>query len=106
MKMQEKGFYLPLGRSRYLLSYSLLAHMLAVISIFLINISSVVKILFITGIFINQFFHISRLGYLREYKKRPVALINAMNSNQPGSTVSPSLSISNHLTKNVFQFLF
>ncbi|MBL1457736.1 MAG: hypothetical protein COA34_007675 [Methylophaga sp.] len=79
MRTQEKGFYLPLGRSRYLLSYSLLAHMLAVTSIFLINISSVVRILFITGIFINQFFHISRLGYLREYKKRPVALINAMN---------------------------
>lgn len=56
MKTQEKGFYLPLGRSRYLLSYSLLAHMLAVISILLLSVSSVVKILFITGIFINQFF--------------------------------------------------
>ncbi|AFI84194.1 protein YgfX [Methylophaga nitratireducenticrescens] len=79
MKKQEKGFYLPLGRSRYLLSYSLLAHLLAVISIVLIAVSPAVKILFITGIFINQFLHIRRLGYIREYKKRPIALINAMN---------------------------
>ncbi len=77
--MQEKGFYLPLGRSRYLLCYSLLAHLLAVISMVLIAVSPAVKILFITGIFINQFLHIRRLGYIREYKKRPVTLINTMN---------------------------
>lgn len=79
MKKLEKGFYLPLGRSRYLLSYSLLAHLLAVISIVLIAVSPAVKILFITGIFINQFLHISRLGYIQEYKKRPVTLINTKN---------------------------
>ena len=79
MKKQDKGFYLPLARSRLLLIYSLLAHMLAVISVGLLTVIPIVKILFIKGIFINQFLHIRRLGYIREYKKRPVALINAMN---------------------------
>lgn len=79
MKKQEKGFYLSLGRSRLLLIYSLLAHMLAVLSVGLIIVIPAVKILFIIGIFINQFLHIRRLGYIREYKKRPVTLINTMN---------------------------
>jgi len=79
MKEQKKGFYLPLGRSRLLLIYSLLAHMLAVISIVLLTVIPVVKIVFITGVFICQFLHIRRLGYLREYRKRPITLINTMN---------------------------
>lgn len=79
MKKQEKGFYLPLGRSLLLLIYSLLAHILAMISVVLITVNPVIKVLLITGLFINQFLHISRLGYIREYKKRPIALINAMN---------------------------
>ncbi|MDX1750073.1 MAG: protein YgfX [Methylophaga sp.] len=79
MKKQDKGFYLPLARSRLLLIYSLLAHMLAVISVGLITVIPIVKILFIKGIYINQFLHIRRLGYIREYKKRPVTLINTMN---------------------------
>jgi len=50
-----------------------------VISVGLITVMPVVKILFINGILINQFLHIRRLGYIREYKKRPVTLINTMN---------------------------
>lgn len=76
MKIQEKGFYLPLKRTRYLLTYSLLLHMLAVISVSLLAVSMIVKLLFITAVFISQFLHIYRLGFINKYCKRPIALLN------------------------------
>jgi len=74
--MQEKGFYLSLGRSRYLLMYSLLAHVLAMVSVVFLSVNLFVKILMASGLVINQFLHIYRLGYLWVCNKRPVTLVN------------------------------
>lgn len=74
--MQEKGFYLPLKRSRYLLAYSLLLHTLAVISVSLLAASMIVNLLFVTAVFISQYLHIYRLGFIKAFSKRPIALLN------------------------------
>lgn len=74
--MQEKGFYLPLKRSRYLVTYSLLLHTLAVISVSLLAVSMIVKLLLFTAVFISQYLHIYRLGFIQTYSKRPIALLN------------------------------
>ena len=72
--MQEKGFYLPLTRSRYIVIYSFLVHILAVLSISLLAVSMIVKILLVTVGLISQVLHSYRLGIVGEYSKRPVAL--------------------------------
>lgn len=74
--MQEKGFYLPLKRSRYLVTYSLLLHTLAVISVSLLAVSMIVKLLLFTAVFISLYLHIYRLGFIETYSKRPIALLN------------------------------
>lgn len=74
--MQEKGFYLPLKRSRYLLIYSLLMHILAVISVALLSVNPIVKILLAIVIFTSQTLHIYRLGFIGKYNKLPIALLN------------------------------
>lgn len=74
--MQEKGFYLPLKRSRSLVTYSLLLHTLAVISVSLLAVSMIVKLLLFTAVFISLYLHIYRLGFIETYSKRPIALLN------------------------------
>lgn len=72
--MQEKGFYLPLTRSRYIVIYSFLLHILAVLSVSLLAVSMIVKILLVTVVLISHALHIYRLGFIGKYSKRPVAL--------------------------------
>ncbi|MCB2427433.1 protein YgfX [Methylophaga pinxianii] len=74
--MQEKGFYLPLTRSRTLVVYSLLVHILAVISILLCTLSLTIKVLLAVIILISQLSHLYRLGFISDNKKRPVAVLN------------------------------
>lgn len=74
--MQENGFYLPLKRSKYLLIYSQLVHILTVISVSLLAVSLMIKILLVIVIFISQVLHIYRLGFIGKHKKRPIALLN------------------------------
>jgi len=74
--MQEKGFYLPLSRSACLISYSLIVHCLAVISVSLLAVEFIFKMLFVIGLVVSLLVHFFRLGVIGQYPKRPSMLLN------------------------------
>ena len=74
--MQEKGFSLPLNRSRYLLCYSILLHGLAMISVAFLTVTLMIKVSLMLLLIISLFRHLYLLGFIASNGKRAVALLH------------------------------
>ncbi|ODN66509.1 protein YgfX [Methylophaga muralis] len=75
--MREKGFFLPLKSSRYLLIYSVMMHFLAAVSVSLMAVEFVFKIFFVLALILSLLVQLYRSGLIGRYSKRPITLMNS-----------------------------